>query len=335
MSKLRVLSFAQSLVLWAIVSLSLGVFSTSSVQSAWADEVSTGGQSDGLTSGIGNGDTVATVVLHSDSEASTKGRRHAFGQTATTMEGGVDQGDTNANNSIRFKTSATARVTSSKRKIEAYASANVSGTANANEASNSANALVGSGGEAYASSNRNSYSAYAGSTSGAYALAIAGQGASLTAYVPGATQTIIQRGNKTIAIAYTETGSYSIAIVKRNSARAITGTSANAAALAAGDVKAIIKSAMYAEAYADRSMAMAFASASINGLAQTSAGSAQVYGQSVAFAKVIRFNKTSVVIAVATSKDGHSCGSHWWTKKVKNQKCIVIRKTIPIKFAHK
>ena len=335
MSKLRVLSFTRSMVLWVVVTMSSGVLLTSAVQSAWADEVSTGGQSDGETAGSGNGDTVAAVVLQSDSEASTNGRRRANGHTTTSFEGGVDQGDASANNSIRFRTSARAHVQSNKRKMEAYASASVDGRANANEASNSANALVGSGGEAYASSNRKKYVAYAGSNSGAYALAIAGQGSTLVAFVPGATQKTIQRGNKIVAIAYTETGSYSIAIVKRNSARALTGTSANAAALASGDVRAIIKSAMYAEAYADRSMALAFASASINGLAQTSAGSAQAFGQSVAFAKVIRLNRSHMIVAVATSKDGRSCGSHWWTKKVKNRQCVVTRKTVKIKVAQK
>lgn len=298
---------------------------------AWADSADTGGSAEGGAEGSGNGDTTASTETSSESEAESTGNSSASGDTASSTSSSVDQGDSTNSNQISVEAKSEATATSSSTQIEAYASAGVKADAKSTEDDSSAVATTNNGGEAYAVSTKKGSAAYANSADGGYAAAITGPNGSTSAYVPDGTSTTYSKGKKSTSIAYSETGSYSVAMTKGKRAFAATGTTENVGALAAGNVKSVIKSAMSAMAMASPKMASAYARADVDAFAQNSFGQSRAYGHAYAFASVER-RGSKVILSVATSTRPGLCGAEWWKKKeIHKRDCIVKRKVINLK----
>ena len=295
----------------------------------WADSADTGGGAGGSASGSGNGSTSAANHNSSQSDATSTGHSAASGETISSTSSWVGQGNYTNNNRINISAQARARASSSKKKIEAYASAGVNAVAKSTEGSTSALSATFNGGEAYAANTEDGSSAYAGSTNGGYALAITGPQGSTTAYVPDGQSNTYSKGKKSTTIAYSATGSFSIAMTKGKHAWAATGTTENVGALAAGNVKSVIRSAMYASAMASPGMASAYARASVGAFAENSFGQAQANGHAYAYA-VVKRTGNKVVLSVATSSGPHECNDQWWKKNTKKRECIVRHKVISL-----
>jgi len=310
---------------WAFLAFAALPFSTAN-----ADKAQTNGFSGGVGVGAGYGGTAAGSHFNSSSDAKSTGRRSAEGVSYTGSKIGVVQGGYGAQNKVHLRTSAYARATSTKTKIEAYAKAKVLSSANSVEAAGTADTAAAAVAEAYASFEKNvGATAYASALNGAYAYANTADAVTLS-YVPdGSTQTIT-KGKLTASISYTALGSFSIAWTKGKTAGAVAGTTENTAALAAGNIKAAIKSATLASAEASPQSASAFASATVDAMASNSAGFAQAYGHSEAYASVIR-TKDKVRIAVATTSNIDKCGDHWWLKKKHRKECVVQIRTVNLK----
>ena len=297
---------------------------------AWADSAETGGSAEGGAEGSGNGGTTASTGTSSQSEAESTGNSSASGDTVSSTSSSVDQGDSTNSNHINVTAESQASASSSSTQLEAYASAGVTADANSKQDTTSASAGTYNGGEAYAVSTKNGASAFANSADGGYAAAITGPTGATIAYVPGGTSTTYSKGKKSTTIAYSATGSYSIAQTKGKRAWAATGTSENVGALAAGNVKAVVRSAMSAMAKASPKMASAYARASVDAFAENSFGQSRAYGHAYAFAGVRRTG-SKIVLSVATSTGPDKCGAQWWKKNVKKHDCIVRHKIINLK----
>ena len=319
-SVLRKLVIHRVLFAWAFLA-----FATFPI-SASADQAQTGGYSAGGGAGAGNGSTVAGVGLQSSSKAESR-RHKADASTDTGAFAGVAQGEVGVGNNVHIHTTAHAGARSNKAKLEAYAKATVSNSADTVEAADNAGTGTTASAEAYAASDKKGSVAYASSIDGAYAYA--NTSLSPVAYVPdGQTQTIT-KGKKTVAVAYTEQGTFSIAWTKGKTAGAMTGTTENTAALSSGNIKAAIRSATFASAEASPTKAYAFASATVNAMASNSAGYAEAYGHSEAYASVTRVGPT-MRIAVATTNNIGECGPSWWLKKIKRKECVVQIRTVKV-----
>ena len=315
----RKLVIYRVLFAWAFLA-----FATFPISNASADQAQTGGFSEGSGAGAGKGSTVAGVGLYSSSEARSWNHK-ADASTSTGAFVGVAQGEVGFGNNAHIHTGAYAHAKSNKAKLEAYAKATVANTADTVEAASDAGTGTTAAAEAYAASDKKGSVAYASSINGAYAYA--NTSLSPVAYVPEGTEQTYKKGGKTVAVAYTEQGTFSIAWTKGWSAGAITGTTENTGALAAGDIKAAIQSATFAFAEASPTKAYAFASATVNAMASNSAGYAEAYGHSEAFASVTRIGST-VRIAVATTNNINECGSRWWLKKINRKECVVRIRTV-------
>lgn len=297
---------------------------------ALADSADTGGSAEGGAEGSGNGGTTASTETSSQSEAESTGDSSASGDTVSSTSSSVDQGDSTNSNQIEVTAESSASASSSSTQIEAYASAGVNADAKSTQDDSSASAVTYNGGTAYAVSTKNGASAYAMSADGGYAAAITGPNGTTVAYVPEGTTTTYTRGKKTTAVAYSNTGSYSIAVTKGKKAWAATGTTENVGALASGNVKAVVRSAMSAMAKASPKMASAYARASVDAFASNSFGQSKAYGHAYAFAGVRRTG-SKIILSVATSSGPDKCGAQWWKKNVHNRKCIVRHKIISLK----
>jgi hypothetical protein len=164
---------------------------------------------------------------------------------------------------------------------------------------------------------------------GAYAYANTASAVTVS-YVPDGTTQTVSKGKLTASISYTALGSFSIAWTSGKKAGAVAGTTENTAALAAGNIRAAIKSATLASAEASPKYASAFASATVDAMASNSAGFAQAYGHSEAYASVTR-TKDKMRIAVATTTNINKCGDHWWLKKKHRKECVVQIRTVSLK----
>ena len=322
----RKLVIYRVLFAWAFLA-----FAALPLSTANADKAHTGGFSGGGGAGGGYGGTVAGAQFNSFSIAESKGRRSAKGWSHTGSKIGVVQGTYGAQNKVNLRTSAQARARSTKSKIEAYAKAKVLSSANSVETAGTADTAAAAVAEAYASFEKNVGAiAYASSLNGAYAYANTSAAVPTLAYVPEGTTQTITKGKLTASISYTALGSFSIAWTKGKKAGAVSGTTENTEALAAGNIKAAIKSATFAAAEASPKYASAFASATVDAMASNSAGFAKAYGHSQAYASVVR-TKDKVRIAVATTSNISKCGDHWWLKKMHRKECVVQVRTVNLK----
>lgn len=301
---------------------------------AWADRADTGGSAQGSASGSGNGDTSTSNQNGSQSRAGSKGSRGAFGDTISSTSSSVDQGDETNSNHVNVSAHARASAKASKKQIEAHAAAGVSAQANSSEDGASASSTSYNGGQAHAVSTKKGASAYAASANGAFASAVTGVNGSTVTHVPDGITTTHSKGKKSTSISYSATGSFSVAVTRGKSAWAATGTTENVGALAAGNIRVAVRSAMSAMAMAAPGMASAYASANVKGFAENSFGKAQAYGHAYAFASVERTGRR-VVVSVATSTGPDNCGAQWWKKSVQKRECIVRHKVINLKATSK
>jgi hypothetical protein len=132
-------------------------------------------------------------------------------------------------------------------------------------------------------------------------------------------------------IARTDEGTYSIAIRTRTSVRAIAGSSENAKALASGQLRAILNSGMYVEAYASRRMTYSYASAWGMGGASGRYGAAGGGADAWAFASAVR---TDNGYATETRLGNFAaCGSDGWFVRA-NKVCKAKRVTQKMKKLH-
>ena len=321
----RKLVIYRVLFAWAFLA-----FAALPLSTANADKAQTGGFSGGGGAGAGYGGTVAGAHFNSSSDAKSTGRHSAEGVSDTGSKIGVVQGGYGAQNRVQLRTSAYARATSTKKKIEAYAKAKVVSSANSVETAGTADTAAAAEAEAYASyDNKEGATAYAASMNGAYAYANTASAVTVS-YVPDGTTQTVSKGKLTASISYTALGSFSIAWTSGKKAGAVAGTTENTAALAAGNIRAAIKSATLASAEASPKYASAFASATVDAMASNSAGFAQAYGHSEAYASVTR-TKDKMRIAVATTTNINKCGDHWWLKKKHRKECVVQIRTVSLK----
>ena len=269
----RKLVIYRVLFAWAFLA-----FAALPLSTANADKAQTGGFSVGGGAGGGYGGTVAgsSSILFRSQRA-----RAAVQLKAGPIPGskiGVVQGTYGAQNKVNLRTSAQARARSTKSKIEAYAKAKVLSSANSVETAGTADTAAAAVAEAYASFEKNvGATAYASSLNGAYAYANTSAAVPTMAYVPDGTTQTITKGKLTASISYTALGSFSIAWTKGKKAGAVSGTTENTEALAAGNIKAAIKSATFAAAEASPNYASAFASATVDAMASNSAAFAIAY----------------------------------------------------------
>jgi hypothetical protein len=132
------------------------------------------------------------------------------------------------------------------------------------------------------------------------------------------------RDGSSMSMAYTDTGTYSIAISNRVSATAMSSTFASGTAFTARDVKSAARSAVSAYAQATKTGATAWARATASATGKTPFGSSSAMSSSFANAK---FNMgtaglKSVRIANANGNSGANCV---WSQKQKTLYCQPFR----------
>ncbi len=302
--------------------LAVSVLLTGTALPVWADDASTNSNSDGGASAGGPGASGAGVGTENSSNASSDKNGLSAGSQGTSNSGAANSGGTRS----KTHTNAKAWAKGSRKKgLEAYAEAGAWTTATAVDEDGLATGASGNSGLAYAKSSKKETLAYAASNNGGYALAVSGRGRPKTmSSVPDGQTYSAKKGKLQYSVSYTDLGSYSLAVVKGRTAYAATGTTENVGALASGKISAVMRSSMFAEAFADRGMAWARSFASAGSIASTSASFASSSGYSYAFAQVSLGGKTVVKTAVARCenslerRDGRWDGS-WDTCKVKRK----------------
>jgi hypothetical protein len=326
----------RSAIILAFLALAFAsVFPSHSISVAYADGAFTNGKATGAGEGGGNGNVKANQDTFAGSTASSHGHHSAAGETIAGTNTWVDQGDETNNTHVKLSTRTRAAAKSSKTGLEATASADTTGEAISNEGSSNARTNSFNGGTATAKSTKKGGIASASSTSGGYALANAVL-KTVEAYVPDGISSTYNQGKKLVAVAYTNTGSYSIAITKGKSARAMTGTNEDIGALSVGNIKSIIHSAMYAEAGANPHYAYAKAYSSIDAMASNAYGMSKGFGEASAYAEVRRSGpKLTVTVVAANARNGEQCGGNgWWRRTTAHRyydNCVLERKVIYLK----
>lgn len=284
---------------------------------AFAESATTTSQSEGAASAVGAGGGAASVTTTNSSNAQSTGNNSAAASSNAGVESSAQQG--NYSYAV-VGLSASASASANGNSLQASATASAQSGAGATGSELIAAVVGGNAGLAYARSSRRQTTAYAASANGGYALAVGGNGASATAFVPDGITTTSNRGRRVVSISYTDLGSYSIAISNGRRAHAVTGTTENIAALAAGRVRAIISSGMKAEAYSDSRNAYASAYAQARSFAENAAGRSRASGYAYAAASVTRTNN-KITITIVSSKSSWGCGGDY--KSVSKKKRIV------------
>jgi hypothetical protein len=327
----------RSAILFAFLALAFAsVLSSHSISVAYADSALTNGGATGAGDGAGNGSATADTTAGSESTASSHGKHSAGGKTDAGTNTTVNQGDTANNTHVKISTHAFAAAKSSRAGLEATASAYTTGESASNEGSSNAKTNSFNGGTATAKSTKRGGIAEAYSTSGGYASANSIT-KTVLAEVPGGTSATYTQGRKTVAIAYTDTGSFSFSMIKGKSAYASTGTTENIGALSSGDIKSIIHSAMGAEAGANPHYAYANAYSKIDALASNAYGYASANGYAYAHASVQRSGSklTVTVVAGRNRDDSKQCDSGWRRRNTlhldHHDDCVIVRKVIYLK----
>ena len=234
----RKLVFYRVLFAWAFLA-----FAALPLSTANADKAQTGGFSVGGGAGAGYGGTVAVPILFLlDQRARRRSPKlDPSGSKIVVVQAIWSSNKVSPDQSV-------CRAASTKKKIEALPGIVLS-SANSVESAGTADTAAAAVAEAYASFEKKvGATAYASSLNGAYAYANTSAAVPTVAYVPDGTTQTITKGKLTASISYTALGSFSIAWTKGKKAGAVSGTTENTAALAAGNIKAAIKSATYAAA---------------------------------------------------------------------------------------
>lgn len=319
---------ARKIILSALAAGSIAFMAT---LPATADSTATRGNSNGSASASGSNKSDASLSISGSSRAESFGKDRASGRSTTRLNMSARQTSGAENSNVVTQTTADAGVSSNGDVLQANASASVDANADAASPTTSASAHLGDAVQASATSTPTVATAMASATDGSFATAITGPNGTVISFVPNGTTQTVKKGRKTISYSVNESGSYSIALVRGNAAQASVGVSPQAMQLASGNIHALLRATLSATAFADNQQAMASASATVNGLATTAAGQAQVRGQSFAFAHVKRSGNT-VVVSLATSKDRQGCGGNWWGGGSNDSRqCSVMHRVIKVK----
>lgn len=272
--------------------LAVSVLLTGTALPVWADDASTNSNSNGGASAGGPGVSGAGVGTENSSNASSDKTGVSAGSEGTSNSGSANSGGTRS----KTHTNAKAWAKGSRKKgLEAYAEAGAWTTATAVDDDGLATGQSGNFGKAYAKSSKKQTLAYATSSNGGFALAVTGRGQSTTtSSIPDGQTYTSNRGKLRYSVSYTDLGSYSLAVVRGRIAYAATGTTEDVGALTSQNITAIMRSSMFAEAYADPRTARATSYASAGSTASTATSSSSTYGYSYAFAQVSLGGKTIV-----------------------------------------
>lgn len=286
---------------------------------AFADSAGTGGGTENSASSAGGKQSKASQNADTTSVASTHGKRAGAGTVTEGTARASGKGRHQASGA-GVSTMAYAKARTLKGGVQAEAGAAVAVTATAMSSNGLTTANLNSVGVAGAYSIKGRMGAFAYADTQTYAYAASGHRGGLTVSVPGGSMATYGKGRTQYAIAYTNTGTFSIAIQTRKSVSAMTGTTGNATALATGDLRALASSGVFASAYADRRMASAFASAYGLGQASTAGSFARAEGFSSAYAVAIRTGNAKVAV------DGDRvCVSIEFKPGKKKRECRLLR----------
>jgi hypothetical protein len=284
-----------------------GAFSTARADNAESSTSSTHSASSG-----GDGSSVAGGGANESSNASASSN-NANGNAVVVVGSSSSQNGGNGNSAANADVNSDASASSGPAENTATANASVTLRGGAEQTSASANAGNSSSASATATSGA-APRASASTSNGGYAAAAAG--GSAVAYQPGQSSSTYRRGNTTVVIAYTDQGSFSMAISDAASARAMAGTTNETAALSQGRVRAILKSSTYAEAYADMDFAWAEAWAEGDTESGTNDGFSKASGRSYAWARASRNGDYAVV---DTQVSRYSNGNKQFESKCSNR----------------
>lgn len=300
--------------------LAVSVLLTSTALPVWADDASTNSNSGGGASASGPGASGAGIGTENSSNASANEDGVNAGSEGTSDSEAANSGGTWSKTHTQAKASAKG---SKKHGLRAYAEAGAWTTATAVDENGLATGLSGNSGKAYAESSKKRTLAYAASANGGFALAETGRGRSLTtSSVPNGQTYSKNKGKLQYSVSYTDLGSYSLAVVRGRSAYAATGTTEDVGALTSRNISAIMRSSMFAEAFADERTAWARSHASAGGTASTATSSASTYGYSYAYAQVSLGGKIIVKKALAR------CDSSWERRDIRWDDCKFKRKYV-------
>lgn len=299
----------------------LSVCTAVGISPAWSDAASTDGSADGAASGNSDGSANASVNTSSTSTAESTGTKTAKARSRASLEGTVEVVASDGSiKLLKIKSKASAAARSNRNEMVAYARASAQG----DTGTYASQADIA----AYARSTGQQKTVYVRASDGTYAAAQSGKNAYNEVYAPGyAITTTNKKGRKTVSYAYNTDGSFSMAISKPRSVKAIVGTSTNLAALQAGSTREILRSALYAEAYAGKRKVSAYARAQIDAMSEGAAGYASANGKTEAYASVSRKGK-KLILTVVTGK---RCGSAGNKNGVIREGCRIKRKVVSLK----
>jgi hypothetical protein len=252
----------------AVLALCAGLAITAPTPT-FADDISTstsaGGDSTG-SAGAAGGDSASAGMGSTTTTQSTSDDNGGSANANTGAGAGASQSGDDGSTSAGANTGATAQVTANGTDLTAEASAD----AGANGASHTDNGLglADSDSQAYAkAANGDAPTAYATVGSDTWALAIGGENYSAAAFANGVDSIVETRNGKyrTITIAYTKDGQYSVAIASPWRATAFASTYGDGGAFTVDDIIAAAKTQARAFATAGKYDASAWASSRAKG----------------------------------------------------------------------